>query len=147
MIKSETTPFSVFTLTSSDTFSSYCSKQSYKLFDSTGSNDVSSTTSPYTFNTTTGEFKITIFTGYFSQIFYVQVTNQVNSDSSKTVSIKSGPINVTYYKICTPSINGLSSLFNYSINVLKFPFTIFKASDFASTAYPAHCTLSYQILN
>jgi hypothetical protein len=74
-ITSATAPFSVFTATSSDALPSYCSRQSFKLYDSTGLIDVSSTTSPYSFNTATGEFKITSFNGYFNMNFYVEVTN------------------------------------------------------------------------
>ena len=58
--------------------------------------------SPYGFNTETGEFKIIRFTGYFSQNFFVEVTNKMISTSSNTASIKSGAINVTYYVDCTP---------------------------------------------
>ena len=78
------------TSTSSDAYSSYCSKQSYKLYDSSGLIDVSTITNPYSFNTATGEFKITSFTGYFNMNFYVEVTNQFNSAPSNTVSVKSG---------------------------------------------------------
>ena len=46
-----------------------------------------------------------------------------------------------------PSLTGLSSVFNYSIDVLTFPYTVFKASDYASTSNPTYCSLSYQITN
>jgi hypothetical protein len=38
-VTSATAPFSVFTPTSSDAYSSYCSRKYYKLYDSSGSND------------------------------------------------------------------------------------------------------------
>ena len=62
MLTSATPPYSVFTAASSDVYSSYCSRLSFKLYDSSGSTDVSSTISPFSFNTATGEFKITSFT-------------------------------------------------------------------------------------
>ena len=71
-------PFMVFTASSSDLYASYCSRQSFKLYDSTGLNDVSSTTTPYSFDIATGDFKITAFTGYFNKDFYVEVTNSHN---------------------------------------------------------------------
>ena len=48
---------------------------------------------------------------------------------------------------CYPSLNGLGSKFNYSTNKLNFPYTVFKASDYASTTNLAYCQLSYKILN
>jgi hypothetical protein len=49
---------------------------------------VSSTISPFSFNTATGEFKITSFTGYFNMNFYVEVTN--SHQGSLTATAKSG---------------------------------------------------------
>ena len=66
----------MFTATSSDTLSTYCSRQSFKLYESSGSVDISSTSTPYSFDTATGEFKITNFTGFFNMSFYVEVNNQ-----------------------------------------------------------------------
>jgi hypothetical protein len=43
------------------------------LYDSTGTIDLSATTNPFTFNTITGEFKITNFNGYFDNYIIVQV--------------------------------------------------------------------------
>ena len=52
-VTSITSPISVFIPTSSDTYPSYCSLKYYTLYDSS-TNDVSSTTTPFSFSKTTG---------------------------------------------------------------------------------------------
>jgi hypothetical protein len=48
---------------------------------------------------------------------------------------------------CKPSIIGLSNLFNYSIDILKFPYIVFNASEYSSTTNPTYCKLSYNVKN
>ena len=38
------------------------------------------------------------------------------------------------------------NIFNYSINALTFPYTVFNASKYASTTNPTYCALSYNAL-
>jgi hypothetical protein len=59
--------------------------------DSTGTTDLSATLTPYSFNTLTGEFKITSFTGYFNLQVIVQV-NGIYSLTSATMNSKSSAI-------------------------------------------------------
>ena len=67
-----TTPSSVFSPLASNSYPSYCTL-SFKLYDLTQATDYSAYTSPFSFNTATGEFKITSFIGYFNWNFKVQV--------------------------------------------------------------------------
>ena len=68
------TPYSVFVASSCSTanYPTYCQITSYTLYDSTGTSDLSSTTSPFSFNTATGEFKITAFSGTNPNSYFAQ---------------------------------------------------------------------------
>jgi len=61
----------------------YCSLTSYALYDSTGLVSLPSTSASYSFDTSTGEFIITSFNGYF----YLQVIVQVNGLYLPTSSV------------------------------------------------------------
>jgi hypothetical protein len=91
-----------------------------------------------------GVFQVTSYT---NNLFEYNITIQViASYSLSSGSLTTGLILIRQV-YCLPSINGLSSLFNYSINTLTFPYTVFKASNYASTANPTYCTLSYKVFN
>ena len=39
----------------------------------------------------------------------------------------------------------MSNSFIYSLANINLPYTVFKASNYASTNYPTRCTLSYKV--
>jgi hypothetical protein len=86
------TPYSVFIASTYSTNNNptYCQIKSYTLLDSTGTTDLSSTTSPYTFDTATGELKITAFSGtnpnsYFRNLYILRVNSDYISGSTSSV--------------------------------------------------------------
>jgi hypothetical protein len=88
----------------------YCKLNSFALYDSTGLTTIPSASAPYSFDTSTGEFKITSFNGYF----YLQVIVQVNglySPTSSVITTKSQVITIKYV-VCTPKISGLGNIQN-----------------------------------
>jgi hypothetical protein len=89
-----TIPYSVFVASSYSTANNptYCQITSYTLYDSTGTSDLSSTISPFSFNTATGEFKISQFSGsnpnsYFTKNIIVQVNTNYISGSTSLVKL------------------------------------------------------------
>ena len=86
------TPYSVFFASaySSNNNPTYCQIKSYTLLHSAGTTDLSSTTSPYSFDTTTGEFKITAFSGTnpncsFTNSFIIWVNSDYKLGSTSSV--------------------------------------------------------------
>jgi hypothetical protein len=61
----------------------YCSLTSYALYDSTGTTTLPPASAPYSFDTSTGEFIISTFDGYF----YLQAIVQVNGIYSPNLSV------------------------------------------------------------
>jgi len=107
------TPYSVFTASSLSAIQNsptHCSLYAYKLLDSTGTSDLSATLTPYSFNTLTGEFKITSFTGFFNMSVIIQVYG-IYSLTSATMSSMSQAITIQYV-VCTPLISGISNFIN-----------------------------------